>query len=150
MPSLWTRVRGALDPLARLVGLYTAYKVSDAEYIGSTNRFNGLHGARLYLEIRENEYEPQYLSAAKRHPGTNQLHDLSYRRIPSKHPPEAIDTEIGNRYRPGQCQFHVHVFAVGDRLQWFSHYETRPSAGLEHYRPSIGETYLRGVTDLDI
>lgn len=146
MPSAWTRLRAALDPLARRVNLYTAYDIGHDEYVGAFDAEMGLADVRHSL--RQNAYEPQYLSAAKRLPGTGQLHDLSYRRVPTTHP-EAWSVD---RYAPSDCQYHVHVFesADGGPLA-FSHYEVRPFADpREHFRPTYGSTYLRGVSDLDL
>lgn len=147
----WTRFRAAINPfLRRAFGLYSAYPLSPAEYVGTADL--STDDARHYL--RQNAYEPQYLSAAKRHPATNQLHDLSYRRVPGTHPPQWTADD----WSPAECQYHVHVFAVDDRAEFFSHYETRPDifaprVDIErlrtHYRPT-NKTYRRGVTDLDV
>lgn len=145
MPSAWTRLRAAADPLARRLNAYTAYSLTPDEYVG---RIDG--DVRAFL--RSHGYEPQYLSAAKRHPETNALHDLSYRRVPTAHP-AGVTTALTRNWRPAQCQYHVHVFGH----ECFSHYELRPDFWppnprrlREHYRPTAGSTYLRGVTDLDL
>lgn len=158
MPSVWTRLRAAADPvLRRTAGLYTAYPLHGAEHIGTTHDLT-LADARHYL--RQNGYEPQYLSAAKRHPVTGALHDLSYRRVPDKHPALLVNEPLAQDYRPNACQYHAHLFRWDTgRIDWYSHYEarpdlTRPSVDLDrlrtHYRPRYGLDYFRGVTDLDI
>lgn len=146
MPSVWTRLRGALDPLARVYGQYTAYRLHINEHVGHVDGMS-VPDARDYLKAKG--YTPQYLSAAKRHPETGQLHDLSYRRVPDAHPIEAEGTPIAKK-SPRLCQYHVHAFRVGGGVDWFSHYEYRPLMLMKHYRPEYGATYLRGVSDLDI
>lgn len=156
MPSVWTYLRAALNPVARRYGQYTAYALSPNEAVGAIHGFD-VDDARHYL--RQNGYEPQYLSAAKRHPETGQLHDLSYRRVPSKHPALIVNERLARDFRPEQCQFHVHVFDRDGSTEWFSHYEARPDL-LEpsfdptrlrtHYRPTYGQDYFQGLTDLDI
>lgn len=153
MPSAWTSLRGAVDPIVRPYNLYTAYELSEAEYIGSAT--GQLPGPRGFLQ--RNGYEPQYLSAAKRHPETGQLHELSYRRIPDAHPPPVIPTPL-LEWEPSDCQYHVHVFERNPLVfDFFSHYELKPDLlpfDLErletHYGPRYGKDYLRGVTDLTI
>jgi hypothetical protein len=158
MPSPWTALRAAVDPLARRLGYYTAYAIGHDEYVGALDQGYTVRDARTYLE--QNAYQPQYLSAAKRLPGTGELHALSYRRVPAKHPAEAINTTLAEQFRPEACQLHVHVWPSDDSGPlFFSHYEARPDF-LEpdvsprrmrtHYRPTYGETYLMGVTDLDL
>lgn len=162
MPSTWTELRGAIDPLVRPFDLYTAYPLSEKERIGTTP--TGPKGVdRARRRLRDRGYEPQYLSAAKRHPRTGQLHDLSFRRVPHEHPFEILKPDAEafaiQSWRPAECQYHVHVFDLGDVLDWFSHYELRPDffkPDLDvvrlttHYRPRYGEEYLRGVTDLGL
>lgn len=147
MPSAWTLLRAALDPLARAYGYYMAYTIGHDEYVGALGDGYTLRDARKYL--RQNDYEPQYLSAAKRLPVTGELHDLSYRRVPTAHPDEWSDP----RFAPEECQYHVHVWQSDGGPLFFSHYETRPDrvgTAVEHYRPTPGRTYLRGVTDLEL
>ena len=155
MVSLWTDIRAAADPFARRLGGYTAYRLSTMEYVGRVRYPLGVHDARDHLESKG--YEPQALSAAKRHPNTGALHDLSYRRVPEEHPDGADGATIADAYDPDECQLHVHVFETAGWLEWFSHYELRPDVFrpsfsydrlAEHFRPTPGETYLRGVTDL--
>ena len=159
MPSPWTRLRAAVHPHARrLLGLYEAYPLNQEEYVGTLGNGYTLADARHYL--RQNGYTPQYLSAAKRHPQTGALHDLSYRRVPTRHPPAALDTALEARFAPAACQYHAHVFQTADGGPvFYSHYEARPDplrpavdlARLRtHYRPTTGETYLEGVTDLQL
>lgn len=163
MPSPWTRLRLAVDPLVRPV-LYTAYRISHDEYVDAMERQFTIRDARDWLQ--QNAYEPQYLSAAKYLPGPDRRpHELSYRRVPGEHPPEVEGTALEG-WRPEQCQYHVHVFNSDDSGPlFFSHYEVRPDffeprfnvARLHaHYRPTWDRpqvdrsewSYLRGVTDL--
>lgn len=161
MPSRWTRLRAHLDSVARLFGGYTAYTLSREEYIGSVYLPGGARDA--YTFLTKNGYEPQYLSAAKRHPETGALHELSMRNVPERHPPATVTddwmADIAFHYNPSECQYHVHVFEHDGIVEYFSHYELRPdvfgpsfSVGRlrEHYRPEYGETYLRGVSDLGL
>jgi len=162
MPSAWTHLRAAVDPLVRPYHLYTAYPLTDAEHIG-TVAGESIRDARRALGMAG--YEPQYLSAAKRHPETGALHDLSYRKVPDIHP--VFDPIVSGGLKPydaEQCQLHVHAFDVPDGVAFYSHYELRPDlrpvAGetigeayrrlRTHYRPEYGDTYLRGVTDLPL
>lgn len=165
MPSAWTELRAAADPVVRPYNLYTAYPLTRAEHIGTV--------AGSVDELREflvdAGYGPQYLSAAKAHPDASQpwtssdLHDLSYRRVPAEHPPATIhDGEmlrIAREFRPAECQYHVHAFGRGGVLECYSHYEVRPdflrpSISIRrlqtHYRPEYAQDYLRGVTDLEL
>lgn len=158
MVSAWTRLRAAVDPIARQYNAYTAYTISQAEHVGT---YHGPLGE--FRRILQHEgYEPQYLSAAKRHPGTNQLHDLSYRKVPDRHPADTITgnwmADIAFDWQPEACQYHVHAFAVEeDVISVYSHYELKPDLWPPnptrwriHYTPTPGETYLRRVTDLEL
>ena len=153
MPTPWTELRALADPIARQFGYYTAYPLHADEYLGT----NHLSDALAYLQ--ENDYHPQRLSAAKRHPETNQLHDASFRRVPTTHPEDAVGTELVDLFEPKECQYHVHAFEREDGIDFYSHYEARPDFFQPHpsiprlrthYRPDWGETYLLGVTDLDL
>ncbi len=155
MPSIWTKFRIAVNPIARRFNQYTAYTIRDPERIGAIQE--DVPGTREYL--RACGYEPQFLSAAKKHPQTGQPHDLSYRRVPDSHPPGTGDKLIAENFRPQECQFHVHAFHVADQMQLFSHYEARPdllspevdiSRLRTHYRPEYGQEYIRGISDLEI
>lgn len=156
MPTLWTRLRGAVDPYTRrTLGLYTAYPLDCREHIATWNASLGL----FRKSITNLGYEPQRLSAAKRHPQTGTLHALSMRRVPDRHPDDAEGTAIAREYDPEQCQYHLHAIEVNGGYDIFSHYELSPSilhprpnpARLrEHYRPTYGSTYLRGVSDLHL
>lgn len=166
MPSAWTRLRLAVDPLVRPF-LYTAYRIGLDEFVGAMEPDLDIDDARHYL--RQNGYEPQYLSAAKYLPGPDrQPHELSYRRVPTKHPPQAHDTRLEAEFTPESCQYHVHVFHSNDSGPlFFSHYEPRPDLFAPtfdvhrlrtHYRPTwdyphaprFEWTYLRGITDLQL
>jgi hypothetical protein len=161
MPSTWTRVRARVNRILP-EPLYTAYRIGPDERVG---RVSGSVDAARSL-LRDSGYEPQHLSAAKARPSAttpfddDDLHALSYRRIPTEHPDEWARED----WRPDQCQYHVHAFERADGTDLFSHYELRPhllplrdesvTTALRrlrtHYRPEYGRDYLRGVTDLDV
>lgn len=156
MPSFWTRLRAFLNPLARENGFYTAYTLSQNEYVG---RIHGFDVSDATGFLKQHGYEPQTLSAAKKHPETGQLHDLSYRRVPAKHPELLVHEPLCRTFRPEECQYHVHAWQTGEWMEFFSHYETRPdvfkpSFSLErirtHYRPTYGTEYFQGITDVDL
>lgn len=155
MPGRWTQLRAAVDPITRQLGFYTAYALDVEEHVGSVELTTG--EAQQYL--RQRAYDPQYLSAAKRHPETGELHKLSTRHVPDDHPPAADGTQLAERYAPRECQFHTHWFDTAGGVDVFSHYETRPDLlrpepSIErlrtHYRPERGSTYLRGITNLEL
>ena len=155
----------AVAPVARRFGAYTAYQLEPPEYVG-TVAF-GMAATRQMLEL--GGYEPNPLSAAKYHPEPHKAVDHgSYRRVPDSHPPEVEDTdptpELAFLAAPRQCQYHVHLWPCDEGTAVFSHYETRPDLHpvgdeslteaycrlREHFRPTHGETYLHGVTDLEL
>lgn len=155
MPTAWTELRAAVDPIVRPYNLYSAYPLDEREHIGAM--VGDVEAARELLV--DEGYEPQYLSAAKRHLETDQLHDLSYRRVPSEHPAAAAGTRLTSTFEPAECQHHIHVFDLGDVLGWFIHYEARPdflepSVSIErlqtHYRPVWGQDYLLGNPDFEV
>jgi len=118
-PTLFTRLRGAADPLARRFGHYTAYEL-DGEEIGTVSAVPNV--TRRLLELKG--YEENRLSAAKRHPETGELHHFSLRRIDPDDP---------------QRQYHVHLWPVADdssRTEVHSHRELRPDLS-----PLAGETW---------
>lgn len=155
MASAWTAARAALDPLARRYGQYTAYTIPSEEFIGHAPD-ERIPAIRAWL--RREGYGPQFLSAAKRHPETGELHELSYRRVPDEHPPAAYNSPLVEQFGARQCQLHVHAFAVPGGVDVFSHYEVRPDPFTPdvnlhrlqtHYNPTPGQ-YLTGVTDLSL
>lgn len=117
-----------LDVLARPLGSYTAYRLHEAEYVGSVGRDTG-------LELPSLGYERNDLSAVKYHPRTGEPDQGSWRRVDPERP---------------RWQWHVHTWWMGDRIQVFSHYEYRPDPTLldgesfadmrvrlrEHYDPT--------------
>lgn len=95
-----------LDPIARHLGTYTAYTLSRLEYVGIVE-----HGGER-LDLREEGYGRNPLSAAKFHPDTGELDDSSWRRV-----------DRSNE----RWQWHVHAWERrGGRAEVFSHYEYRP------------------------
>lgn len=145
-PSRWTRCRAAADPYTRrYLSLYTAYPLDRSEYVATvTGEIDALR-----TRLRAAGYTPQRLSAAKRHPETGRLHLLSMRRVPDEHPADAYGAAVAS-YPPQSCQYHLHAFPspVHGQFDVFAHYELRPLIHpIEHYRPTYGDTYLRGVAD---
>jgi hypothetical protein len=150
---LHARLLSALDPYARRVGLYTAYRLTEPERLGAVAEPGGVAG--VARRLRDRGYGPQWLAAAKRHPAdADRVAVGSYRRVPARHPD--VDARLVDDWRPVDCQFHVHPFPDGDGVDLYGHYELRPDllapradpARLRtHYRPTWGETYLRGVLD---
>lgn len=157
MVSSWTRFRSEINPVVKEISndLYTAYPLGKQEFVFE-RRYGNIDSIIEYL--RNNGYEPQLLSAAKKHPETKQLHDLSYRSVPSEHPELIEGTKLYVNFYPKECQYHVHVFNVGGGIyQFFSHYEARPdffepNISLHrlstHYKPLYGQEYFKGITDL--
>lgn len=165
----------AVDDLAGQWGHYTAYPLDDAEHLGTVAFPLGLHDAREFLEA--NGYERHYVAAAKFHPGPHDAVDhASYRKVPDAHPTGELTKPSGRRpeilsYNVAQCQYHVHLWPTREGIEFYGHYELRgdlhpvegdcrrarfgwPLEALRrmrrHYRPTRGETYLPGVTDLPI
>jgi hypothetical protein len=159
-----TPLRARVDPFARALGFYTAYRIDPAEHIRTIDKQVGPVAAdfrRLgYRDVPAIAGIP--LEAAKEHPANDdQYHRVSLRRRPLKHPTAAEGTPLTSE-RPQHCQYHVHLFQTDAGTELYSHYELRPDLGrltgetvsdwinrLEtHFQPAYGETYLRGVSDL--
>lgn len=150
----WFHLLAAADATARTLGGYTAYQVETAEYVG--RRTESL--ADVLQWLREQGYERNSLAAAKYHPEPHQaVTHASYRRVPEEHPD--VDARIVREFAPSESQFHVHCWPTVDGVELFSHYEPRGDVirgnwsyrrMREHYRPTVTETYLRGVTDLSL
>lgn len=143
------------DPVARRFGLYTAYPLPPTEFVGSKTAESSEQFLRERL--RASGYHHQWLAATKSHPETGDMQDIGCRKVPGSHPD--IDTRLTRNWAPNQCQFHVHLWHYGGRVEVFSHYELRPDFFSptfnrerlrEHYRPTWGETYLPGVCDFDV
>ena len=127
------RLIGRLDPYTRKVGYYTAYSLSESEYITTVES----------IEPTELGYEVNNLSAVKTHWDTGNQDIGSYRKVDPKSP---------------KWQFHIHTFATSAGIDVTSHYELRPDFRLlegesigdaknrleRHYRPQKDE-YLEGV-----
>jgi hypothetical protein len=133
----------AIDPLARKVGLYTSYQLSQKEYVG-------LFEAPISeLKAAGYEHPPTFagigLEAAKQHPLNQSVHDVSLRKVDPNNP---------------RMQYHIHIWDYRPK-ELYSHYEFRPdlkvlagetlSEAIErlrtHYRPEWGESYIRGKAD---
>lgn len=136
---------------------YTAYEITDAEYLGHVP----VEKDRLTAELQSRGYHYQLFAAEKTLNGTADVG--SWARIPSRHPSVVRDTGL-QALNPRACQYHVHLFAVDGGYDLYGHYERHPyphvptldlQRPLKHYRPTWdrddnekGEwTYLRGVTD---
>ena len=133
-----------LDPLARRVGFYTAYTLSESEYIGHTRD----PYAKQMLQTGGCERSPTFmglrLEAAKLHPTSGRVHDWSLRKVDP---------------RDHRKQYHVHAWTNEENVTMlYSHREYRPDVrpvGGEslremydrlrtHYRPEYGEDYEQG------
>ena len=156
-----------LDPIARRFGFYLSYTLDESEFIGETdidtaNVFNEPenmnppfvmeHDLYQYLEWIGYEQNATFagisLVAAKQHPKTGRVHDVSMRKI---------DPENERK------QYHLHYWLERsggvDTVQIASHREYRPDFKRvadesysemydrlrTHYRPEYGEDYERGV-----
>lgn len=143
------RTKLLLDDVARRFGFYTAYELDSDEWVGTVE---GMHVAE---RLRQRGYEASpsvagiTLEAAKLHPDTGNVHDVSLRKVDPDNP---------------RKQYHIHMWrdstpqAIRLSGEIFSHYEFRPDferVGDEsygdmierlrtHYRPEWGETYIRG------
>ncbi len=138
-----------LDPIARKIGLYTSYELDEEEYVGTVHIDDA-------IDVLQTEYEtpPTFmgipLAAAKEHPETGEVHDVSLRKVDEDNP---------------RMQYHIHYWVQGGdeyQAELYSHYEFRPDfkpVGDEttgeminrlrtHYRPdySNGE-YIQGKAD---
>ena len=150
----------ALDPIARALGGYSAYRIGRSEWIETVR---SLSLEELVAALEEAGYRDNHLAAAKYHPAPHAAVDhASLRRVPDEHPDLEVEAEITTEWAPHQCQYHVHLWPTLDGVEVFGHYELRPDlhpvAGeypLEtlkrlrtHYRPEHHETYLHGISDI--
>jgi len=149
------QLKKRLNPAAQKVGLYTAYRLDESEYVGRVPL--AVPGVMWYLPTNTDYEEPPNvggvtLSAAKTHPKTGKVHDATYRKVDRKNP---------------RWQWHVHIWSqVGDTpgtsyYEIYSHYEMRPDfkkidgedtaemlGRLQiHYRPEYGTDYYQGKAD---
>ena len=139
----FSRLALALNPLAKRLGFYTAYKITTKEFIGLAEWPNLDCRLRSLGYIRPPTVACIPLSAAKTHPVTGSIHDLTLRKV---------DPNDNRR------QYHVHAFRMDSMAAIASHYELRPDlcklAGetheqrkqrlATHYRPVWGSDYIRG------
>ena len=127
-PTQRKRIDG---PLRRLSGgrLYYAYGLETAEGVGTVDStyWNGDYCSRVVVDhLKSGGYErpPRLagipLEAAKTHPDTGQVHDVSLRRVDPDNPTR---------------QYHIHLFEVDGVVEVFSHLEMRPD-----FRPVAGES----------
>ena len=134
-----------LNPLAKRLGLYTSYELTPKEFVGVADR----RCIASRLRARGYRSPPRVagipLSAAKTHPVTGAIHDLTLRK------PDPQDHAR---------QYHIHGFRFDSMLAIATHYELRPDlcklpgethgdrvARLRtHYRPVWGDDYVRGKT----
>jgi len=166
-PTFQTRLKGLLDKYTP-DSLYTAYELSDEEYIGSF----GVPVDRVAVKLHKAGYRSLptvfgiLLSAAKRHPETGKLHDVTRRKVPRSTAEKARtdeltrDTDLAD-YDYERLQFHVHLFDTPDGTDVFSHLELRSDlhpVGTEdwseaigrlmiHYSPRHGKEYLQGASE---
>jgi hypothetical protein len=138
----------ALDKVADPLGLYTMYRLSNEERMGSKRASL----KRAEREVKDQGFKPTNISATKRHPIEDITDSGSYRKVANTHP--SSESRIVNNWEPEECQYHLHLFDMGDKIEYLMHYELRPdlfspSISLErlrtHYKPEWGEDYLMGV-----
>ena len=120
----------AIDPVARLLGFYTSYELHESEFVGTveidtSNVFNDPenmnppfvmeHDLYHYLEWIGYERNPTFMGlslvAAKQHPETGRVHDVSLRKV---------DPENERR------QYHLHYWVDRHSAQIAVHWEYRP------------------------
>ena len=150
----------AADALESLLP-YTSYSIDDAEYLG---RFDGTRD-ELASRLSARGYHYQLFAATKTLGADGPKDVGSFARIPDRHPDAADGTAL-DEVPPGECQYHVHPFDVGDGMEVYGHYEVHPYPHTphidvsrpwpRHYRPTWDRpdehdrdewTYLRGVCD---
>lgn len=102
-PGIRQRLLVSLNPIISQLGMYTAYQLNAAEFVGQAERGT--------LEFRASGYERNPLSAAKLHPETGEVDQASWRRIDPDNP---------------RWQWHVHTWTDETTTEVFSHYEYRP------------------------
>lgn len=139
---------------------YTSYALTEQEYLGT---YDGSL-ADVRAELRDRGYHYQLFAATKQHPDRDQRDSGSFARIPDRHPSEADGTGLDG-LNPRECQYHVQLFADGETVELYGHYEVHPYPWEptwdikrpypRHYYPTWDSpdrdrsewTYLRGVTD---
>ena len=151
----WNHLLAAIDgPLRKATGLYTAAQLRPRELVAV--RQEPL--AETIAWLKDEGYRANPLAAAKYHPAPHTAVDHgSYRYVPTEHPD--LDRKIVDEWEPNQCQYHVHVWPNTDGIEVYSHYEVRPDflrprpslhRLRSHYRPEYGETFIMGLTNLDV
>jgi len=166
-PSFQTRLKGVIDKYTP-DSLYTAYGLNIEEHIGTF----GVPVDRAAVKIYKAGYSSLptvfgiLLSAAKRHPETGKLHDVTRRKVPRSMAEKARtdelteDTDLSN-YDHERLQYHVHLFDTPDGTDVMSHLELRsdpyPVAGetwseaigrlMIHYSPTYDSEYLEGASE---
>jgi hypothetical protein len=159
-----------VDPYLRKIGLYSSYTLSQEEFVGSVNIFTSNvfnestnppfvmeHDFYRRLESFGYEKPPTFLGvpliAAKKHPITNRIHDVSLRKV---------DPENTRK------QYHLHYWLEplddGHEAQIAVHREYRPDITIlegetpaqaknrlqTHYRPAYGTDYEKGKLDSNL
>lgn len=133
-----------VDRLLNPSGGYASYKLAKGEFIGT------LSAGRAKPHLKAQGYQPvRLLSALKYHPETGEKDVGSLRKVDP------------NRER---WQYHIHLFRSAGQVEVYSHHEYRPDLRRvgdetheerverlrEHYNPTLGETYIRGATELEL
>jgi len=166
-PSFQTRLKGLVDRYTP-DSLYTAYELSDEEYIGTfgVNAFTaGGKLAKAGYGLLPTIFGI-HLSAAKRHPETGKLHDVTRRKVPQSQAEIARTDELTRGtdladYDHERLQYHAHLFDTPDGTDVFSHLELRsdpyPVVGetwseaigrlMIHYSPTYDQTLLEGASE---
>jgi len=166
-PSFQTRLKGLVDRYTP-DSLYTAYGLNIEEHIGTFD----VPVDRAAVKLYKAEYGSLptvfgiLLSAAKRHPETGKLHDVTRRKVPQSQAEKArtaeltCDTELAD-YDHERLQYHAHLFDTPEGTDVFSHLELRsdpyPVAGetwseaigrlMIHYSPTYDQTLLEGASE---
>jgi hypothetical protein len=110
--DLMKSLKKLLDPVARKLGLYTAYPLDSEEFVGEEAAISWTE-----RDLRKVGYEPSprflgvKLQATKLHPDTGKTHDGSLRRVDPQN---------------SKAQYHIHWWDVDGQKEVYSHYELRP------------------------
>jgi hypothetical protein len=164
------RLLSTIDPYLRKIGLYSSYTLSKEEFVGTveintSNVFQDTmnppfvmeHDFYRRLECFGYEKPPTFLGvpliAAKKHPETARIHDVSLRKV-----------DIENTRK----QYHLHYWLEslddGYEAEIAVHREYRPDITIlegetlaqaknrleTHYRPAYGTNYEKGKLDSDL
>ena len=143
-----------IDKYAQKIGQYAAYRLSQDEYIGTME-----HSDQAEETIKAQGYEYSGLAALKYHPVTGKADNGSYRKVLTDYPVWLSKSSPLRDFDPNELQYHVHLWEREYGVEVFSHFEVVPDLSTPkpslkrnktHYRPTHGETYLRGKSCKEI